>query len=217
MFLVAYPLVCYRFNNKTVKPQSSLPMNMFYDKMSCCTDCDIVCTVQPSYRPVIEELENEEEDESGDEGIDNEDEPICEPPLTEVSTKPELPSNEPKSSRILIEEIHSDDIACDMTLDESVTAAGDGGRVRHVWGPETQEASVAEANHTEDMKVPETQGTKEEIEVVAEETECEGSCGDSEKVKGDAGLTQQEQNAKSASTSGTTEREKLDMDLESLD
>ncbi|KAK2170816.1 hypothetical protein NP493_1137g00048 [Ridgeia piscesae] len=165
---------------------------------------------RPSYRPVIEELENEEEDESGDEGIDNEDEPI-------FSTKPELPSNEPKSSRILIEEIHSDDIACDMTLDESVTAAGDGGRVRHVWGPETQEASVAEANHTEDMKVPETHGTKEEIEVVAKETECEGSCGDSEKVKGDAGLTQQEQNAKSAATSGTTEREKLDMDLESLD
>ncbi|KAI0227379.1 hypothetical protein LSAT2_022155 [Lamellibrachia satsuma] len=174
---------------------------------------------RPSYRPVIEELENEEEDDSEEETLENEDEPICGPPLIQVSTETKSPSKEEKSSRILIEEIHSDDIVCDDTrLDvESTSAAGDVSRARHVWGPETQEALAEEANDTEgltDVKELETRATGKE-EIVAVETEREGSCGDGEGIKGD--VTSMEQNVKSVTTSGTTECQSLDEDLESLD
>lgn len=181
--------------------------------------CCAMYSLQPSYRPVIEELENEEEDDSEEETLENEDEPICGPPLIQVSTETKSPSKEEKSSRILIEEIHSDDIVCDDTrLDvESTSAAGDVSRARHVWGPETQEALAEEANDTEgltDVKELETRATGKE-EIVAVETEREGSCGDGEGIKGD--VTSMEQNVKSVTTSGTTECQSLDEDLESLD
>ena len=40
-----------------------------------------VVSFQPSYRPVIEELDDEEEDDSEDEPLETEDEPVCAPPL----------------------------------------------------------------------------------------------------------------------------------------
>ena len=189
---------------------SLIPTNIFtVTKILSYNGCCAMYSLQPSYRPVIEELENEEEDDSEEEEtLENE----------EVSTETKSPSKEEKSSRILIEEIHSDDIVCDDTrLDvESTSAAGDVSRARHVWGPETQEAFAEEANATEgltDVKESETIATGKE-EIVAVETECEGSCGDGEGIKGDA--TSMEQNVKSV-TSGTTECQSLDEDLESLD
>ena len=159
-----------------------------------------VVLFQPSYRPVIEELDDEEEDDSEDEPLKTEDEPVCAPHLIKNVAK--LTSNEGKSSRILIEEIHSDDVvACGETaLGGDNEKASDGGR-RHVWGPETQVASATEANIDK---------TKE---IGAGDVKCARSCGDGENIEGD----RMSMDKTSKSVGCCTERQPSDDDLEGLD
>ena len=142
---------------------------------------------------MIEELDDEE-DNSEEDSLEADVEPICAPPLVENVAK--STSNEGKASRILIEEIHSDDV---VSCGENERSP-DGGR-RHVWGPETQVASATEANIDK---------TKE---IGAGDVRRDQSCGDGESIEGD----RMSMDKTSKSVGCSTERQPLDDDLEGLD